>query len=177
MEREVERLNLAALLTEVAAQMRPLADAAGLAMTLDLPDSLPSIDGSRDELSRLFTNLISNAIKYNRPGGSVEITARADGAYLRATVRDTGIGIPADALPRLFTDFYRVKTPETRLITGTGLGLAIVKRIAAAHQGSVTVESQPGRPAPRPAGRSGLAAGRPGGSAFTVRLPVPVPAN
>ncbi len=156
-ERQVERLNLGVVIAEVVEQMRPEAEAAGLSMTLDLPAGLPWIDGSREELSHLFTNLVSNAIKYNRPGGSIEVAAEADGAWLHATVRDTGIGMPAEALPRLFTDFYRVKTPETRLITGTGLGLAIVKRIAEAHQGRVTVMSQPGT-----------------GSDFMVWLPVPV---
>ena len=85
------------------------------------------------------------------------MAAAAGPAYLTLSVTDTGIGIPGEALPRLFSDFYRVKTPETRSITGTGLGLAIVKRIAEAHQGRVAVESVPGK-----------------GSTFTVYLPLPV---
>ena len=129
-------------------------------MTVHLPADLPRVYGSREELARLVTNLLSNAIKYNRDHGSITVAAGAESAYLNLAVTDTGIGIPAEALPRLFSDFYRVKTPETRSITGTGLGLAIVKRIAEAHQGRVTVESIPGK-----------------GSTFSVYLPLPVDAE
>ena len=156
-DRQVELLSVADVVLEAAALLKPQADARGLTVKLDLPAGLPRVYGSREELSRLFTNLLSNAIKYNRERGRITVAGAADSAYLTVAVEDTGIGMPADALPRLFSDFYRVKTPETRSITGTGLGLAIVKRIAEAHQGRVTVESTQGK-----------------GSTFTVSLPLPV---
>jgi two-component system phosphate regulon sensor histidine kinase PhoR len=154
-ERQVELLAIGSVVDEAAALLKPQADAKGLAMIVSLPERLPRVQGSREELGRLFTNLIGNAIKYNRQGGTITVSGDVEGAYLVVTVSDTGIGIPAEALPRLFTDFFRVKTPETRYITGTGLGLAISKRIADAHQGKVKVASKLGE-----------------GSTFAVYLPV-----
>jgi two-component system phosphate regulon sensor histidine kinase PhoR len=154
--RQVELLAVTEPVAEAVAVLKGQADASQITITIDLPASLSRIQGSREELTRLFTNLVSNGIKYNRKGGRVAINGRNEGLYLKVAVADTGIGIPAEELPNLFQDFYRVKSPETRKVTGTGLGLAIVKRIAEAHQGRVTVESQSGA-----------------GSVFTVYLPIP----
>ncbi|MDP2900429.1 MAG: response regulator [Candidatus Bathyarchaeota archaeon] len=156
-QRQVEPLAVSEPVAEAVALLKGQADASQITVTTDLPADLPRIEGSREELSRLFTNLVSNAIKYNRRGGKVTIAGQTDGAYLKIAVTDTGIGIPAAALPNLFNEFYRVTTPETRYIAGTGLGLSIVKRIADAHQGQVTVQSLPGS-----------------GSTFAVFLPIPV---
>jgi two-component system phosphate regulon sensor histidine kinase PhoR len=157
-QRKVELLAVADPVAEAVADLKVQADASQITVITDLPASLPRVLGSREELTRLFTNLVSNGIKYNRQGGHLTISGRGEGAYLRIDVADTGIGIPAEEIPNLFQDFYRIKMPETRKVTGTGLGLAIVKRIAEAHQGRVTVESQYGV-----------------GSLFTVYLPIPLP--
>jgi len=102
----------------------------------------------------IFTNLISNAIKYTPEGGKVWVDLAEESGFVKATVSDTGIGIKKEDLPRIFDKFYRVKTTETRQIVGTGLGLSIVKSIVDAHLGSITVESEEG-----------------GGAIFSVMLP------
>jgi signal transduction histidine kinase len=105
-------------------------------------------------LEQVFSNLISNAIKYNKPEGSVVITVREEDGTLVADVIDTGIGISREHLPLVFDQFYRVSRGEDQKTKGTGLGLAIAKKIVEAHNGSIQVASEPGQ-----------------GSTFSVRLP------
>ena len=105
-------------------------------------------------LEQALTNLIDNAIKYSNPGSPVDISVRRTGAGIALTVRDRGIGIPKQDLPRVFERFYRVDKARSRELGGTGLGLAIVKHIVLAHGGTVQAESEPGA-----------------GSAFTIELP------
>jgi two-component system phosphate regulon sensor histidine kinase PhoR len=107
--------------------------------------SLPPVLGDRDNLERVFTNLVSNAIKYTPEGGKVVIEVCSDGDYVKTVVQDTGIGISQGDLPRIFDKFSRVKSEETRGIVGTGLGLSIVKGIVEAHLGSISVESEEGK--------------------------------
>jgi signal transduction histidine kinase len=110
--------------------------------------------GDKENLEGVFTNLVSNAIKYTPEGGTVHLEMCADGDYVKTVVKDTGIGISADDLPQIFDKFSRVKTEKTRGIVGTGLGLSIVKNIIEAHLGSIAVESEEGK-----------------GTTFTVLLP------
>jgi two-component system phosphate regulon sensor histidine kinase PhoR len=107
-------------------------------------DDVPQIYGDGDSLERLLLNLLENAIKYNREGGRVDLAIHSDDAAVEIVVRDTGFGIPAEALPRLFERFYRVDKGRARAEGGTGLGLAIVKHIAHLHGGTVEVESREG---------------------------------
>jgi signal transduction histidine kinase len=93
-------------------------------------------------MEEIFTNLISNAIKYTPEQGRVWIALGEEKGFVKASVSDTGIGIEENDLPRIFDKFYRVKTTQTRQIVGTGLGLSIVKSIVAAHFGSISVESK-----------------------------------
>lgn len=96
----------------------------------------------KDKLAQVFTNLMSNAIKYSPDGGNITITVfEGEGPSLCISVKDEGLGIPADALDKLFTKFYRVDNSDRRKIGGTGLGLVIVKEIVNAHGGDVTVQS------------------------------------
>ncbi len=97
-----------------------------------------------NKLSILFKNLIENAIKYNKENGKVEVFSRENGKYIIIEVKDTGIGIPKEALPLIFERFYRVDKSRSRNVGGTGLGLSIVKHIAEAHGGKVKVESKIG---------------------------------
>jgi len=101
--------------------------------------------GDERRLMGAITNLVSNAIKYSRPGGTVRVRTATDGRTASLTVSDDGIGIPPEHIGRIFDWFYRVTVPETRRIEGSGLGLAIVKAIVERHGGEVTVESEPGR--------------------------------
>jgi len=93
--------------------------------------------------SMLLSNLISNAIKYNKIGGRVIIRLRGDERFTILEVEDTGIGIKREYIPRLFSKFFRVRDEKTRNIEGTGLGLVIVKRIVDEHKGNIRVESEP----------------------------------
>ncbi|MDR1440200.1 MAG: two-component sensor histidine kinase, partial [Clostridiales bacterium] len=92
----------------------------------------------------LLYNLVDNAIKYNKPGGAVDVSVAGDGARVAARVADTGIGIPEEAQERVFERFYRVDKSRSRKTGGTGLGLAIVKHIAQACGASVSLASKPG---------------------------------
>jgi two-component system sensor histidine kinase CiaH len=100
--------------------------------------------GDSDDLHRLLINLTENALRYTNEGGKVTISCRSSGRTVRLTVEDTGIGIPAESLPRLFDRFYRVDKSRARNAGGSGLGLAIVKAIADAHRGYVEVSSEVG---------------------------------
>ncbi|GHH98052.1 ATP-binding protein [Neobacillus kokaensis] len=111
--------------------------------------------GDKDKLSQVFNNLISNAIKYSPGGGNIFVTVFEEASSLKIAIKDEGLGIPADALDKLFTKFYRVDNSDRRKIGGTGLGLAIVKEIVKAHDGDVSVSSAPQE-----------------GSLFTVRFPL-----
>jgi two-component system, sensor histidine kinase and response regulator len=110
---------------------------------LHAPDRL-AVVADRGELDILFNNLVSNAVKYNRQGGRVDVTVQEALGGLLLTVTDTGIGLTADESSRLFQEFVRIKNDRTRGIPGTGLGLSIVKKLAQLYGGDVTVESEPG---------------------------------
>lgn len=98
--------------------------------------------GDKDKISQVFTNLISNAIKYSPNGGNITIRVYEEGANLNISIKDEGLGIPEEAIDKLFTKFYRVDNSDRRRIGGTGLGLAIVKEIMKAHDGDVFVQSE-----------------------------------
>ena len=112
------------------------------------------ISGLEDHLYRAVLNLVDNAVNYTGQGGKVEINCSREDDKIEISVSDTGIGIPADHLPRIFERFYRVDKARSRDLGGTGLGLAIVKHVANIHNGSVMVESEEGK-----------------GSKFTLILP------
>jgi two-component system sensor histidine kinase/response regulator len=116
-------------------------------------DILINADHSR--LSQVLNNLLSNAIKYTPNGGAVRLAAELDQNSVLIRVMDTGLGIPAESLPRLFEKFYRVPSKEHRSVDGTGLGLAIVKAIVEQHGGQIWVESESGK-----------------GSMFSIALPL-----
>ncbi len=115
-----------------------------VSFTASIPPDLPLVRGDEVSLRTLVGNLVSNAVKYNRPGGAVSVNAFRAGSQVTLEVSDTGIGIPEAALHRLFDEFYRVKTPETRNIPGTGLGLAICRRIVSELGGTIDVRSREG---------------------------------
>jgi signal transduction histidine kinase len=94
-------------------------------------------------IGEVFTNLITNAINYSPEGGKVVVAAQGLNEYMEIKVKDTGVGILADELPKIFDKFYRVKHPKTRQVLGTGLGLSIVKGIIQAHNGTIHIESVP----------------------------------
>jgi two-component system phosphate regulon sensor histidine kinase PhoR len=137
------------------AEHQTAADAKGIRLTTDesSPDVVVRID--EEGLKEILTNLIDNAVKYTPDGGQVTVRWRADGRYAILQVHDTGIGIAAEHLPRVFERFYRVDKARSRELGGTGLGLSIVKHLAQVFGGSAEVASDPGK-----------------GTVFTVRLPL-----
>ena len=151
-------VDIAGVVRDAANALAPLAQSDNIAVTVTAADRLPKVNGTRDELTQLFQNLIHNAIKYGKPGGHVWVTLSAApglrGGEVAVAVKDDGEGIPREAIPRLTERFYRVDVKRSREKGGTGLGLAIVKHIVSRHKGRLQIESAPGE-----------------GSAFTVFLP------
>jgi two-component system phosphate regulon sensor histidine kinase PhoR len=122
----------------------------------DIPPDLPKVPGDKDDLVKVFQNLIDNAVKYGTEGSAVRVRARLvdDGippamagvkSCLAVSVEDRGDGIPPEHIPRLTERFYRVDTARSRQLGGTGLGLAIVKHVLNRHHGALTIESTPGK--------------------------------
>lgn len=109
----------------------------------DIADEPLWVMGNARRIRQVVDNLISNAIKYNHPGGFVKITAQPDEDHLIVSVEDNGIGIPLKEQPKIFERFYRVQSPETGAVRGTGLGLSIVKSVIEKHKGRVWVRSYP----------------------------------
>jgi signal transduction histidine kinase len=137
-------LDLPEILGELAELLREKAASQQVTLKLELPDGLPHIQADRRSMDEVFGNLVSNAINYSPDGGEVRITAISRGDYLEVEVKDQGIGIEAEEIPKIFDKFYRVKSPKTRQVIGTGLGLALVKGLIEAHRGSVEVDSEVG---------------------------------
>jgi len=142
-QQQVE-LQLSEVLERTVSLMGPRAESHNIILRLEVPGDLPPILADARNMEELFTNLISNAVNYSPDGGEVVVAVVSRGEYLEASVSDTGIGIEAGELPKIFDKFYRVKHPKTRQVLGTGLGLAIVKGIVESHRGSIDVESKPG---------------------------------
>ncbi len=128
----------------VIQEYRQLPSAATVTLTAEAAPGLPQARGDEVCLNMLVRNLVSNAVKYNKPGGTVKVGADSDDQWIILEVSDTGIGIPEDFRPHLFEEFYRSKTPETQNIPGTGLGLVICKKIVDELGGTIDVESKEG---------------------------------
>src|SRR3954447_3005923 len=150
-----EPVDLEAVARRAVELLTPAAREKRVEIELQEEEEVPAVQGDAVNLERLLLNLLDNAIKYNRPDGKITVRVGRFGTDALLEVSDTGIGIPAESIPRIFERFYRVDKGRAREEGGTGLGLAIVKHIAQAHGGQVDVESRMGR-----------------GSTFRVRLPV-----
>ncbi|MEK7240202.1 MAG: ATP-binding protein, partial [Gemmatimonadota bacterium] len=136
-ERRTEQL--APIVTQAVAMVGPQADEHGVAMSVEIADGLPAVYGDAARLVQVLTNLLSNSLKYTERGGSVTVHAAPRGDSVILSVRDTGSGIPADILPRIFERYYTRRREANK--SGSGLGLAIVRGIVEAHGGHVWVES------------------------------------
>jgi signal transduction histidine kinase len=116
-----------------------------ITVNLDIGSDLPPVLTNPDQIKSLWNNLVSNAIKYNRDGGSVDVSLQREGDRLTASVSDTGIGIPPEAMARLFSEFFRADNAKVHSRMGTGLGLSIVKEIVERSGGQITAESELGK--------------------------------
>jgi two-component system, OmpR family, phosphate regulon sensor histidine kinase PhoR len=160
-------VDLAELVKEVHAVIRDGSDDRSRDVIIDLDESLPFVAGDRAQLSQLLHNLVSNSMKYGRPGTPVSVrTSRGPGSMVRLSVEDEGDGVPPEHLPRLTERFYRADPSRSRSQGGTGLGLAIVKHIVERHRGRLDIQSTPGKgttvsallpPAPIPLSSNGNA--------------------
>jgi signal transduction histidine kinase len=137
------RFSLADLLYECRDVMMTKAQETNVQIRIDVPNDMPLMEADRDKIKQVLLNLISNAIKYNRPNGSVLVSATYDENDQSITVQDTGMGIPEDSIPHLFEKFYRVREHENKA-SGTGLGLSISKQIIQGHNGRIEVKSKIG---------------------------------
>lgn len=147
------RFSAADLLYEVRDVMMTKAQETNVQIRVDVPNDMPLLEADRDKVKQVLLNLVSNALKYNRPNGSVIITGNFTDTELSMSVQDTGVGIPEESVPHLFEKFYRVREHENKA-TGTGLGLSICKQIVQGHNGRIEVKSKIGV-----------------GTSFTVYLP------
>ncbi|WP_319547181.1 sensor histidine kinase [Ruegeria conchae] len=159
--RPKEPLELTGLIQSTLNTLRPLADDAGVELSLDAPNEPITMVGDSDQLRQVFTNLVENAIKYGGSGGQVDVIVNLSerdtamrGPAARIKIIDQGPGIDAKHLPRLTERFYRADSHRSRELGGTGLGLAIVKHIVNRHRGRLKVDSELGQ-----------------GAVFTVILP------
>ncbi|GAB4474981.1 MAG: hypothetical protein Kow00124_15500 [Anaerolineae bacterium] len=137
-------VDLGDLLSRAVSTVMNQANDRSVRVSLEItPPRLPEIAGDPEKLLQVTLNLLTNAIKYNRPGGQVWVSAALHEDHIRVSVKDTGYGISEDNLPRIFERFYRVSDHEG-FTQGTGLGLAIAKRIIEGHGGTIGVESEVG---------------------------------
>ncbi len=140
---DFEEVNLPGLLKSVLEDYEDVFTARSISVTMNIPEKL-RVWGDKDQLQRVFINLMDNAIKYNYAGGEIKISAEAIGYDLRFSLFNTGRGIPRADLERVFDQFYRVEKSRSLQYGGSGLGLTIVKRIVELHGGTVQMESEPG---------------------------------
>jgi signal transduction histidine kinase len=126
----------------------------GVALRNDVPQDLPALYADRERIHQVLFNLVDNAVRFTPDGGDVRVSARRENGAIWIAVSDTGSGIPAEHLPRLFERFYRADPARSRGDGGTGIGLAIARSVVEAHGGRIRAESEPGR-----------------GSVFTFDLP------
>jgi two-component system sensor histidine kinase/response regulator len=138
-------LSLKKLIKKLIEDMQPLAQGSDVSLEFGDSSEHDLVQGDEETLEQVFANLITNAIRYNKPKGRVIINIREDKDSISTEVQDTGIGISQEHLPFIFDQFYRVKRGEGQKIKGTGLGLSIAKKIVEAHGGTIKVSSEPGK--------------------------------
>jgi len=151
---KLKPLSLKNVIKKVVEDMQPLAQKDEITLEFGPCSQNDLVQGDNETLEQVFSNLINNAIRYNKTKGRVLITIKEDKDFIATEVQDTGIGIAKEHLPLIFEQFYRVSRGEDQKTKGTGLGLSIAKKIVEAHAGSIQVSSEPGK-----------------GSTFTVLLP------
>lgn len=152
---KIEPASLTDAVAEVREALLPTANEKGITLTVELPAELPPVLADRGQLGRILHNLVSNAVKFTSPGGSVVIRAARNGRSVAVSVADTGVGIAPEEQQMIFDKYAQARNRATRGEKGTGLGLYITKRLVELHGGEINVESEVGR-----------------GATFTFTLPV-----
>jgi signal transduction histidine kinase len=152
---QVEQVDPVNVLHRAVELVAPRMEKKEIALELDLAQTSITLECDPRDLESVFVNLLTNALKYTTPGGSVKVTTVVELEAFEVSIRDTGIGISAQDLPHIFDKFYRVKSEATRQVVGTGLGLPIVQGIVKGLGGEIDASSELGL-----------------GSTFTVKLPI-----
>jgi two-component system, OmpR family, phosphate regulon sensor histidine kinase PhoR len=155
----LERFDLGDVAMSTVNTFAQRADELGVALDVEAPDPV-IVDADREQLVQVAMNLVDNALRHTPAGGSVTVEVQSEGTDALLVVRDTGVGIPFDDLPRIFERFYVVDRSRSRDRGGTGLGLAIAKHLVEIHGGTLVAESVYGS-----------------GASFTMRLPLPDPGS
>ncbi len=141
-KRKIEKINLCEITQQCIDSFQPLSIQKDVDVYLNCSEKI-AIDADRQEMEIILNNLISNAIKYNKHGGRVDINLRRDNKAILLSVEDTGIGMKEEDTKNLFEDFMRIKSEHTKNISGSGLGLSIVKKLVDLYDASIEVESKP----------------------------------
>jgi signal transduction histidine kinase/DNA-binding response OmpR family regulator len=136
--------DLSALSAALASSFRSAVERAGLALVIDAPPLPEAVFVDPEMWEKILLNLLSNAFKFTAEG-QITVEVKAKGAFAEVTVRDTGIGVPPEELPRLFERFHRVEGAQGRSIEGSGIGLALVQELVALHGGTIAAQSEPGK--------------------------------
>ncbi len=135
-----EEISLGGIIRDVTDRMQQTVELKGTTLTMDVPGDIPVITGDRDRLTRAFANILTNAIKFTSEG-HISVAAQVRDGELLTSVSDTGIGIPENAIDKIFDRFYKVDAASS----GTGLGLPIAKEIIEMHGGRIWAESKEGK--------------------------------
>ncbi|TFH00557.1 MAG: HAMP domain-containing histidine kinase [Calditrichales bacterium] len=149
-----ERVDIRVLLLEIIDQYRAQAGEKLVDIVTEIDDNLHALPGNKEDFSKIFQNLISNAIRYTKQNGTVRIKTEAGRQVVQVIVADTGIGIPKQDLKKVYDEFYRSENAKKEITFGTGLGLSIVKQIVSNYGGTIKVDSAVDK-----------------GTVFTVKLP------
>jgi len=153
---KMEPVQVTDIIQKIIDFFRPEMEKRKISIKSHFPKNIPAIQADARDMEKLFTNLITNAVKYNVENGFISVEAAVEKNYVLFRIKDSGIGISKDNLAHLFEDFFRADDEKIKKIPGTGLGLTIAKKIVDSHFGRIEVESQPGK-----------------GSTFTVFFPLP----
>jgi two-component system phosphate regulon sensor histidine kinase PhoR len=154
-QREIQELEIKEIMISTLQFLEFELKKKDISVDTQIDDNLPKLRADQNEIIRVFTNILSNAIKYNKDSGSININSSLKGDFLVTSISDTGVGLKPEEKDRLFQEFFRAKNKFTRGISGTGLGLTIVKRIVESYHGKIEVESEFER-----------------GTTFTIYLPI-----
>jgi len=155
---ERTEVDVRELVGRAVTAVQPGATKKGVSLSAMVAEGVPPVQGDPQRLEQVLGNLLANALRHTEPGGSITVRAESEGACVRLSVTDTGIGIAPKDLPRIFDRFYRADPSRAKTNGGTGLGLSIAKKLIEAHGGDISAASTPGQ-----------------GATFTVRLPTRAP--